>query len=92
MIKNFLHKGLRNFYTNGDITGIKTDQQRKLQLILARLDVIHKPADMNLPGFRFHKLVGDMKDYYTVSVNRNWRIIFKFDGADAYDIDYIDYH
>lgn len=59
---------------------------------MARLDVIFKPEDMNLPGFDFHKLSGLMKNCYSVSVNKNWRIIFKFDGIDAYDVDYIDYH
>lgn len=92
MIKNFLHKGLRTFYETGKTNGIQTIHQRKLVLILARLDAIHKPEDMNLPGLKFHKLSGNMKGYYSVSVNKNWRIVFQFDGKDAYDVDYIDYH
>jgi proteic killer suppression protein len=92
MIESFLHKGLKNFYSTGSLAGIRADHRKRLQLILARLDVIYKPEDMSLPGFDFHKLSGDMKEYYSVSVNKNWRIIFKFNGKDAYDVDYVDYH
>lgn len=92
MIKGFKHKGLEKFYLKGDISKIQQAQERRLRMILARLDAIHKPEDMRLPGFDFHKLCGDMKEYFSVSTNKNWRIIFKFDGADAYDVDYLDYH
>ncbi len=47
---------------------------------------------MNLPGFDFHRLGGDRKAEYAVSVNKNWRIMFKFDGLDVYEVDYLDYH
>lgn len=92
MIKSFLHKGLKSFYETGKTAGIQAIHQRKLQLVLARLDSIHRAEDMNLPGLSFHKLTGDMKGYYAVSVNKNWRIVFKFDGKDAYNVDYMDYH
>ena len=92
MIANFLHKGLREFYLTGKTTGVQANHQRKLQLILVRLEAISKPEDMNLPGFDFHKLIGDMKGCYSVSVNKNWRVTFKFDERNTYDVDYIDYH
>jgi toxin HigB-1 len=92
MIKSFLHKGLKKFYSTGSVTDIQADHQKKLRLILARLDAAAKPEDMNLPGFKFHKLIGNMKDWYSIGVNKNWRIIFKFDNNDAYEVDYIDYH
>ena len=49
------------------------------------------PEDMNLPGWRFHRLHGDLKDHYSVWVNGNWRIIFKFDD-EPQDVDLVDYH
>ncbi|TAK74241.1 MAG: peptidase [Gammaproteobacteria bacterium] len=92
MIKNFQHKGLEKFYLKGNVSKIQPMHERRLRMILSRLESIHKPEDMNLPGFNFHALRNDMKDYYSVSVNKNWRVIFKFDGVDAFDVDYIDYH
>jgi len=51
-------------------------------MILARLDAAHQAEDMRLPGFDFHRLIGDMREYFSVSVSKNWRLIFKFDGTD----------
>lgn len=47
---------------------------------------------MNLPGLRLHALKGRLAGYHAVSVSGNYRVIFRFDGADAVDVDYLDYH
>jgi proteic killer suppression protein len=47
---------------------------------------------MDLPGYRFHPLRGDRQGDYAVSVSGNWRLIFRFDGEDATDVDLEDYH
>ena len=49
-------------------------------------------SDMNLPGWDLHSLTGDLKGYWPVSVNGNWRLTFKFEGTDATAVDYKDYH
>lgn len=92
MIKNFLHKGLKKFYLKGDSSGLKQLHVARIRLILTRLEIIHKPEDMNLPGFDFHLLKGERKGQYAVTVQKNWRIVFQFDGVDAFDVDYVDYH
>jgi len=50
------------------------------------------PQDMNLAGFDFHPLKGNRKGTYAVSVSRNWRLTFRFDGQHACDVDLEDYH
>ncbi|MGH7817896.1 MAG: type II toxin-antitoxin system RelE/ParE family toxin [Candidatus Binatia bacterium] len=47
---------------------------------------------MALPGFARHPLKGDLKGFWAVSVSGNWRIIFRFDKGNAYDVDLVDYH
>jgi toxin HigB-1 len=47
---------------------------------------------MDLPGFQLHVLKGELKGFWAVTVRANWRVIFRFAGADALDVDYIDYH
>ena len=47
---------------------------------------------MGLPGFRLHPLKGDLAGFWAVSVSSNWRLIFRFEGEDACDVDLIDYH
>ena len=47
---------------------------------------------MNVPTFRLHSLKGELKGSYAVSVRANWRIIFRFENGDAFDVDFVDYH
>ncbi len=92
MIKSFRHKGLSAFYSKGSKAGIQAKHADRLRLILARLDASREPQDMNLPGLRLHKLTGGLKDFWSVEVSGNWRVIFRFEGQDAFEVDYLDYH
>jgi proteic killer suppression protein len=47
---------------------------------------------MNLPGLRLHVLKGRLKGAWAVDVSGNWRVVFRFEGKDAVDVDYVDYH
>jgi proteic killer suppression protein len=47
---------------------------------------------MNLPGLALHTLKGKLGGHCAVSVSGNWRVIFRFEGRDAVDVDYLDYH
>jgi len=47
---------------------------------------------MNLPTFRLHPLTGDLKGFWSVTVRANWRLVFRFDDGNAFDVDLIDYH
>ena len=92
MIKNFIHKGLRKFYTSGSTAGIQKKHEKKLRLILANLDQAEDPDDMDLPGLFMHQLKGDRKDIWSVRVSGNWRITYRFTGRDVEIVNYEDYH
>ena len=92
MIKSFTHKGLKDFFYTGSKRGIKPEHANRLSRILDRLDASIDPFDLNLPGYDLHQLKGDKNEMWSVSVSGNWRIIFYFEGQDAYLIDYLDYH
>lgn len=92
MIRSFKHKGLEKFFYDNVRSGIKPEHASRLGRILDRLDASGKPQDMNLPGFKLHELKGKEKGTWSVWVSGNWRVTFKFDGADAIDVDYSDYH
>ena len=47
---------------------------------------------MDLPGLKLHELKGRRKGTWSVSVSGNWRVTFKFNGNDANEVDYEDYH
>ncbi|WP_455380855.1 type II toxin-antitoxin system RelE/ParE family toxin [Acidihalobacter prosperus] len=92
MIKKFSHRGLERFFTKGTKSGIQAEHEKRLRLILARLQASTSPEDMNLPGLRLHELKGKRKGTWAVDVSGNWRITFRFSGTDAVDVNYEDYH
>ena len=92
MIASFRHKGLERFFRTGSKAGIQPAHADRLRLQLGRLDAAAVPEDMNLPGWKFHALGKDLAGHYAVTVNRNWRLTFAFDGGDAILVDYQDYH
>lgn len=92
MIKSFKHKGLELFYTTGSIKGIQVKHKDRLEIILARLNAIKNISDINLPSFRLHKLKGNKSDLWSITVQANWRITFRFENENVYVVDYLDYH
>lgn len=92
MIIGFRHKGLKLLYDTGDRRRVPSEYAGKIERVLARLDVATVPEDMNLPGFRLHPLKGGLSGFWAVSVSGNWRVIFRFEGAHACDVDLVDYH
>lgn len=47
---------------------------------------------MSFPTWRLHPLTGELSGFWAITVNGNWRLIFRFDGEDAELVDYLDYH
>lgn len=92
MIKTFRHKGLQSFFQTGSKAGIQPQHASKLARQLARLDVAKAAADVNVPGWGLHALAGDLAGHFSIKVNGNWRLTFKFEGEDAVLVDYQDYH
>jgi proteic killer suppression protein len=92
MIRTFRHKGLKAFFQTGTTKGIRADHAKRLVQILGLLDLAINANDMNLPGFDLHPLKGNLVEYWSVSVNGNWRIIFRFIEGHAELVDYLDYH
>jgi proteic killer suppression protein len=92
MIKKFRHKGLARFFSTGSVSGIQPAHAKRLKLILARLHASTKPKDMDLPGLRLHELIGRDKGRWSVWVNGNWRVTFRFEEVNATDVDYEDCH
>ena len=92
MIKSFKHRGLIRFFVNGNFKGIPARSADRIERLLDVLDACAMPADMALPGFKFHQLTGDRKGIYSFSVTANFRITFSFRGEDATDVDLEDCH
>jgi len=69
-----------------------------VQTFIHRFDSDRRPQstqelrDMNLPGYRLHRLKGNRADTWSVTVSGNWRVTFTFEGENAFDVDLEDYH
>ncbi|MDS3861253.1 type II toxin-antitoxin system RelE/ParE family toxin [Thermosynechococcaceae cyanobacterium BACA0444] len=92
MIQSFRHKGLKKFYETGSTSGIQPTHAKRLRMQLTALDTATTIEDMNIPGFKLHRLKGAAKERWSIWVNGNWRITFEFHGGHVYVLDYEDYH
>ena len=92
MIKSFAHKGLEDFFYEGTTKGIQAKHADKLRYRLDRLNNADGIDDMDFPGYDLHQLKGKLKGLWSVKVSGNWRLTFRFEGGNAYVVDYQDYH
>jgi proteic killer suppression protein len=92
MIVNIRHKGLRLYFEKGDASKLQPQHVGKIRLILTRLQAAKSISDMNIPGYGLHQLTGELKGFWAVKVDKNFRIIFQFITEDAHEVDYLDYH
>ncbi len=92
MIKNFRHKGLRRFFEDDDGSKLPPEILERIRLILSTLHAAQEIEGMNVPTFGLHPLKGEFKGFLSVTVRANWRIIFKFENGNAFDVDFKDYH
>lgn len=88
----FSHKGLKSLYLDGNHAGVNPQHAKKILRILSKLKTTKESCDMNVPGWGLHQLKGDLSGYWSVTIETNWRIIFRFIDDDIVDINCIDYH
>lgn len=92
MIESFAHKGLKRLFEKDDPRGLNPDHVEKITLILTTLDAAETVEALNIPSFRLHRLTGDLKGFWAVTVRANWRIIFRFADGAASEVNLVDYH
>ena len=92
MIISFRHKGLETFYRTRSTRGVRPEHAEKLARVLAALDAAASARDLDQPGYRLHPLKGRLKGHWSIWINANWRVIFRFSSTDVELVDYVDYH
>lgn len=92
VIRSFKHRGLKRLYEQGDRRGIRPDLLETVERVLTVLDNARTPQALDVPRYRLHPLKGELKGFWSVTVRANWRIVFRFEGEDACDVELIDYH
>ena len=92
MIVSLKHRGLRRLYEKGDRSGVRADLVDSIEKILTILDAANGPKAFDLPRYHLHPLKGDRKGQWAVTVRANWRVVFRFEGGHAHNVDLVDYH
>jgi proteic killer suppression protein len=92
MIKSFTHKGLEKFFATGNQSGIQAIHVKRLRLILALLNDANQLTDLESPALHLHRLKGKLEGFWSLTVQANWRVIFRFEDGNVYVVDYLDYH
>lgn len=92
MIVSIRHKGLKRLYEDGDVHGIGANMRRRVQEILSVLDAAENIEEADLPGYRLYPLTGDRLGFWSIRVNGNWRVTFRFEDGRVKDVDLEDYH
>jgi proteic killer suppression protein len=92
MINGFKHKGLEKFFIRGTTAGIQYSHKARLEERLQALHTAFSVDDMDIPGWRLHRLKGDRDGQWAINVSGNWRVVFEFVDGHAYVVNYEDYH
>ena len=93
MIQTFADKRTKDLYETGKAKRFPADVARRAARKLEYVDLASTLEELRTPpGNRLHALEGDRKGQYSISINDQWRICFRFEDGDAYDVEVCDYH
>lgn len=93
MIRSFADAETERFFATGKSRRFPHDVLKRAAMRLLQLDAATKLDDLRLPpSNRLEALKGDRKGLYSIRVNEQWRVCFKFEGGDAFDVEIVDYH
>jgi proteic killer suppression protein len=92
VIKSLKSKALSDFWETGKKSGFNPNFTGKIRRELDALEEAATVEELDVPGFGLHKLAGDRAGQWAMTVSRNWRITFRFEEGNAYDVNFEDYH
>lgn len=93
MIKSFVDRETRKIWEGERSRKLPTEIQNTARRKLRMLNNARDIGDLRVPpANRLEKLTGNLEDYHSIRINRQWRIIFRWIGNDAYDVEIVDYH
>jgi proteic killer suppression protein len=82
--------GFAELFKTGSARKVEAKHASRLKMILAMLNAATHTGQMNAPGLRLHPLKGKPAGRYAVWVDGNFRVIFRFEAANAAEVDYGD--
>lgn len=93
MIISFGSKETKKIWEGERVKGFSTDLQETARRKLRMLNNSQNVADLQIPpSNRLEKLKGNFKEYYSIRINDQWRIIFKWSSGNASEVEIVDHH
>lgn len=93
MIKTFADRETEELFRTGKSRRVPANVERRALRKLEAVHVATKVTDLRVPpGNRLHALKGDRAGHHAIAVNDQWRICFRFEDGDAYEVEFCDYH
>ena len=93
VIKSFADRLTEQLYRTGSARGVPPDVARRALRKLEAIHVAAKLTDLRVPpGNRLHALKGDRAGQHAIAVNDQWRVCFRYEDGNAYDVEFCDYH
>lgn len=93
MIQTFANPETERFFATGKARRLPPDILKRAAMRLMQLDGVTRIEDLRLPpSNRLEPLVGDRAGQWSIRINDQWRVCFRFDNGDAYDVEIVDYH
>ena len=93
MIKTFRCKHTEKLFARKAVSKFSGDIRRKALRQLLVLDAAERLEDLRVPpGNQLEKLGGDRLGQYSVRINDQWRICFRWHGSNAHEVEIVDYH
>ncbi len=93
MIRSFRDKETERLFRRERVKKFSDAVQRMALRKLLLLDAAESLDDLRVPpGNRLEKLASDRKGEYSIRVNQQWRVCFRWRGANAEDVEIVDYH
>ncbi len=90
--REFSAQRLKRYFEEVDRSKLPADMVSRISVLLSTLHAAQDLEGMSVPNFRLHPLKGNLKGFWSVTVRGNWRIIFRFEQGNAFDVDLVDYH
>jgi proteic killer suppression protein len=92
MIESTRHKGLKLLWEKNDSSKLPPALVSKIRLVMTLLNNAKVVEDMDFPGSNLHPLKGEYAGFWTIKISGNYRLIFRFENENSYDLDCLDYH
>lgn len=93
MIQSFANAETESFFATGKSRRLPSEILKRAAMRLMQLDAAFQVEDLRIPpSNQLEKLAGDRLGQWSIRINAQWRVCFRFEGGDAFEVEIVDYH